>query len=154
MRSGHHVRQIIVGGLAFVGTLYLGFHVLAWTFFSDETAPSNADMAGSILSPDGQYKAVIFFWGGPPGVGVQERVGIIPSDRSDTTAWADSNLIFRSSCGALGETLEDMRKAVTWKSAEALELTFRSDGQGCVINLKDYAGERAAIRIRFVSSSR
>jgi hypothetical protein len=84
---------------------------------------------------------------------MQERVGIITIDGADATAWADRNNVFQTSCAALGETLADMKNNVVWKSADALEITFNPN-QGCTINLKDYAGERAAIRVRYVLSGR
>jgi hypothetical protein len=146
-------KQALIGALAVIGALYLGFHALVWMFFSSDTAPSSADIAGSILSPDGRHKVVVFLLVGPPGGGIQERVGIIPMGGVDATAWADRNNVFHSSCGALGETLDDMRKNVVWKSAEALEITFNPN-RGCAINLKDYAGERAAIRVHYVLSGR
>jgi hypothetical protein len=151
MSVSRFIIQTIVGALAFVGALYLIFHAPVWMFFSNDMAPSSADIAGSILSPDGQHKAVVFLLVGPPGGGMQERIGIIPKDGVDATAWEDRNLVFQSSCAALGETLGDMRNNVSWKSAEALQVAFNPN-RGCAIHLKDYAGERAAISVRYVLS--
>jgi hypothetical protein len=147
------LQQALIGALAFVGALYLGFHALVWTFFPGDTAPNSADIAGSVLSPDGQRKAVVISLVGPPGGGSQVRVGVIPSDAADATAWADRNLVFHAGCYPLGDTFDMMKKNVVWKSAKDLQITFEPN-LGCGVTLQGGdARERAEIHVQYAIAS-
>ena len=151
MAVARFIKQALIGVLAFIGALYLGFHGLVWMFFPNDTAPSSAEIVRSILAPDGQHKAVIFFLGGPGFArGSHEYVGVVPTAQADVTAWADRNKVFQSDCVALGETYDEMKKSVVWKSAQALQIAFNPN-RGCAINLKDYTGEQS-IRVHYVVS--
>jgi hypothetical protein len=152
MQFARLTQNALIGGLAIVGALYLGFHALVWMIFPNDTAPSSAEIVSSILAPDGQHKAVIFFLGGPGfAPGSHEYVGIIPTAQADVTAWADRNKVFQSDCVALGETYDEMKKSLVWKSAQDLQITFNPN-RGCAINLKDYTVEQA-IRVHYVVPS-
>jgi hypothetical protein len=149
MAVARFIKQALIGVLAFIGALYLGFHGLVWMFFPNDTAPSTAEIVSSILAPDGQHKAVIFFLGGPGfAPGSHEYVGVVPTAQADVTAWANRNKVFQSDCVALGETYDEIKKSVMWKSAQALQITFNPN-RGCAINLQDYTGEQG-IRVVYV----
>ncbi|SHG19943.1 hypothetical protein [Bradyrhizobium erythrophlei] len=120
--------------------------------FPNDTVPSSAEIVSSILAPNGQHKAVMFFLGGPGfAPGSHEYVGVIPTAQADVTAWADRNKVFKSDCMALGQTYDEMRKSVVWKSAQALQIILNPN-RGCAINLKDYTLEQA-IRVHYVVPS-
>jgi hypothetical protein len=87
-------------------------------------------LAASFIA-DGQQKAVIFFLAGPGfAPGSHQYVGVIPTAKADSTAWADGSKIFQSDCGALGETYDEMKKSVAWKSAQTLQIAF-DPNRGC-----------------------
>jgi hypothetical protein len=145
----HFTKQALIGSLAFIGALYLGFHALAWMVFPGDTAPSSAEIVSSILSPDGEHKAVIFSLVGPGfSPGPNEYIGVVATVRADATAWADHNLVFKSNCTSLGETYDDMKKSVAWKSAQALQITFNPN-RPCDIDLRSYT-EDQRIRVVYV----
>jgi hypothetical protein len=103
-------------------------------------APSSAEIVSTILAPDGQHKAVIFFLAGPPfAAGSHEYVGIVATAQADGTAWAARNNVFQSDCLALGETYDDMKKSVTWKSAQTPQITF-DPNRGCA-SIHEIAGD-------------
>ena len=98
---------------------------------SGDTAPSSAEIVASIAAPNGRQKAVIFFLAGPGfAPGSHQYVGVVPTAQADSTAWADRSKIFQSDCGALGETYDEMKKSVTWKSAQTLQIAF-DPNRGC-----------------------
>jgi len=131
--------------LAFIGALYLGFHALVWMIFPSDTAPSSAEIVSSILAPDGQHKAVIFFLAGPGfAPGSHEYIGVVATAKADVTAWAGRNKVFQSDCAALGETYDEMKKSVAWNSAQALQITFNPN-RGCAIDLRGYTGEQGYV---------
>jgi hypothetical protein len=133
-------KQALIGALALVGALYLGFHSLLWMILPSDTAPSSAEIVSSIPAPDGQHKAVIFFMVGPGfAPGSHEYVGVVATAQADATAWADRNKAFQSDCVALGDTDDEMKKSVVWRSAQELQITFNPN-RGCAINLQGYAG--------------
>ena len=125
MPVARFTKQALIGTLALIGALYLAFHALVWMIFPSDTAPSSAEIVSSILAPDGQHKAVIFFLGGPGfAPGSHEYVGVVATAQADVTAWAARNKVFQSDCAALGETYDEMKRSVAWKSAQALQITF------------------------------
>jgi hypothetical protein len=131
MALARFTKQALIGGLAVIGALYLGFHALVWMISPGEKAPSSAEIVSSVLAPDGQHKAVIFFLAGPGfAPGWHQYVGVVAAAQADGTAWADRNKVFQSDCGALGETEDQMKKSVAWKSAETLQITF-DPNRGC-----------------------
>src|SRR6476620_6393059 len=132
-------KQVLIGGLAIIGALYLGSHALAWMMSSGGTAPISAEIVCSIPAPDGQHKAVIFFLVGPGfAPGSHQYIGVVATAQSDATAWADRNKVFQSDCGALGETYDEMKKSVAWKSAQTLQITF-DPNRGCA-SINEIAG--------------
>lgn len=136
------VTKTMIGTLAFVGALYLGFRGLTWMIFPGDTAPANAEIVSSILAPDGQHKAVTFVLVGPGfSPGANEYVGVVATAQADTTAWAARRRVFQSDCSALGETYDEMKKSVVWKSAEALEIAFNPN-RACAISLKSYTEDQ------------
>jgi hypothetical protein len=152
MPVARFTKQALIGTLALIGALYLAFHALVWMIFPSDTAPSSAEIVSSILAPDGQHKAVIFFLGGPGfAPGSHEYVGVVATAQADVTAWAARNKVFQSDCAALGETYDEMKRSVAWKSAQALQITFNPN-RGCAIDLRDYSGERG-IRVVYVVPS-
>jgi len=119
MAVARFIKQALIGALAFVGALYLGFHALVWMISPGDTAPSSAEIVSSILSPDGEHKAVIFSLVGPGfSPGPNEYIGVVATAQADATAWAGHNLVFKSNCASLGETYDDMKKSVAWKSTQ------------------------------------
>jgi hypothetical protein len=131
MAVARFIRQALIGALALIGPLYLGFHALVWMIFPSDTAPSSDEIVSSILAPDGQHKAVIFFLAGPGfAPGSHQYIGVVATAQADASAWADGNKVFQSDCGALGETYDEMKKSVAWKSAQALQITFNPN-RGC-----------------------
>jgi hypothetical protein len=131
--------RALIGGLAITGALYLGVYAFQWLTFTGNTAPSSVEIVGSVAAPDEQHKAVIFFLAGPGfAPGSHQYVGVVPTAQVDDPAWADRNKIFQSDCGALGETYDEMKKSVIWKSAQTLQITF-DPNRGCAL-IKPLAG--------------
>jgi hypothetical protein len=151
MAAVRFLQQALIGALAFVGALYLGFHALVWVFSPGDTAPGSADIAGSVMAPDGQRKAVVIELVGPPGGGSQVRVGVILSDAADATAWADQNLVFHAGCYPLGDTFDMMKKNIVWRSAKDLQITFEPN-LGCGITLQGDRG-RADLHVQYAIAS-
>jgi hypothetical protein len=78
MALARFTKQALIGGLAVIGALYLGFHALMWMISPGEKAPSSAEIVSSVLAPDGQHKAVIFFLAGPGfAPGWHQYVGVV-----------------------------------------------------------------------------
>jgi hypothetical protein len=142
-------KQALIGALAVIGALYLGFHALVWMISPSDTAPSSAEIVSSILAPDGQHKAVIFFLTGPGfAPGSHQYIGVVATAQAEATAWAERNKVFQSDCVALGDTYDEMKKSVVWKSAQDLQITFNPN-RGCAINLRDYTGEQG-LRVFYI----
>jgi hypothetical protein len=142
MAFARFAKQALIGALAFVGALYLGFHAIAWMIFPSDTAPSSVEIVSSILAPDGQHKAVVFFLAGPGfAPGWHQYVGVVATAQADGTAWAARNEVFQSDCPALGKTYDEMKKSVAWKSAQALQIAFNPNQGGCAIKLQDFTAE-------------
>jgi len=149
MAIARFTKHALIGALAFVGALYLGFHGLTWMVFRGDAAPSAAEIVSSILSPDGQHKAVTFFLVGPGfATGSHQYVGVVATAQADATAWAARNKVFQADCAALGETDDEMKKSVAWKSDQALQITFNPN-RGCAVDLRGYTGEQG-IRVVYV----
>ena len=145
-------KQALIGALALAGALYLGFHALVWMIFPSDTTPSSAELVSSILAPDGQHKAVIFFLAGPGfAPGSHQYIGVVATAQADVTAWAARNKVFQSDCTALNETNDEMKNSVAWKSARALQINFNPN-RGCAVDLRDYTGEQG-IRVVYVAPS-
>lgn len=131
MAVARFIQQALIGALAVTGSLYLGFHAVVWMIFPSDTAPSSAEIVSRILAPDGQHKAVIFFLAGPGfAPGSHQYIGVVAAAQADVTAWAARNKVFQSDCAALGETYDEMKKSVAWKSAQTLQVTF-DPNRGC-----------------------
>lgn len=133
-------QQVVIGGLAIIGALYLGSHALAWMISSGGAAPSNAEIVGNIPAPDGRHRAVIFFLAGPGfAPGSHQYIGVVATAQSDAAAWADRNKVFQSDCGALGDSYDEMKKRVAWTSAQTLQITF-DPNRGCA-SINEIAGD-------------
>ncbi len=131
MAVARFIQQALIGALALTGALYLGFHAVVWMIFPSDTAPSSAEIVSSILAPDGQHKAVIFFLAGPGfAPGPHQYIGVVAAAQADVTAWAARNKVFQSDCAALGETYDEMKKSVAWKSSQTLQVSF-DPNRGC-----------------------
>jgi len=140
MKFARFTQNALIGGLAVVGALYLGLHALVWMISPGDKAPSSAEIVSSILAPDGQHKAVIFFLAGPGfAPGSHQYIGVVATAQADVTAWADRNKVFQSDCDALGETYDEMKKSVAWKSAQTLQITF-DPNRGCA-SIYEIAGD-------------
>jgi len=128
MSATRFIKQGLIGLLALVGAAYMGIHAFMWLIFPN----GGTEIVSSIPAPDGQHKAVIFFWAGPAlAPGFHQYVGIIATAQADGAAWADRNQVFRSDCGELGDTDYDMKKNVAWVSAQTLQITF--DSRHCAL---------------------
>jgi hypothetical protein len=149
------IGRAVIAVLAVVGGLEVSSQFLSWVLSSiDDMLPSDATVAGSIVSPDGNHKAVVFMRdrGGGFSPFCFEYVAVLPIREADKTAYRQSYRVLFSDCGGLGETLEEMKSSVSWTSSEELQIALdinRGTSRGDEVNLNGYA-DGLKVRVTYV----
>ncbi|MEO9169282.1 MAG: hypothetical protein ABI230_12845 [Aestuariivirga sp.] len=149
--------RILIGVLAVIGAAGVVAHGLVGFL---QQAPSSlirddTTVIGSIVSPDHEYKAIIFNQDGGGGLSPYciDYVSVVPEKIADKQAWGDNYSVFVASCGSLTDGHE--RDDVKWLSGKELQITFDADiGVKGVsaMTLKGYA-DRGAISVSYLQKS-
>jgi hypothetical protein len=136
-------KPLVAGAIALfviLALIVVCFLLLKRTVMAEDTAVS-----GSIKSPDGVYKAVVFnTTGGGGGWGYCfDAVSVVPTP--DDKAW-DVRHVFDAACD------DDLLSRVVWTSPRHLQITFNPTQavQGIdAVTLRGYAGKDAEVEISY-----
>jgi len=140
-------RPLLFGVIALATVLLSSICCLMLWKQSKRGMPEDAGVSASIESPDGVYKAVIFYQNGG-GAGASycfDSVTVVPTDLPDAQAW-NTREVFSASC------TDDLLHRVVWTSTRQLQITFDPSlaVQGIdAVTLRGHAGKNAEVEIRF-----
>jgi hypothetical protein len=116
------MRSVLVGALAAIGALHLGYLALSWVISPNYSSVPSDTAAHSFLAPDGAHKAVSFLSVGGGGLSpfCTQVVGVVAVTQPDASALAPPNWVFSADChNGVGIVAE-----ITWKAASELRIAI------------------------------
>ncbi len=120
----YSIKPVLVGILAIVGALHLGYLALSWVISPNySSVPDDTDMH-TFPAPDGAHKAVRFLSVGGGGLSpyCNQVVGVVAAAQPDVSALAPPNRVFSSDCHNGVGIVADQE--VTWKSTSELRIAI------------------------------
>jgi hypothetical protein len=120
----YSMRPVLVGVLAAIGALHLGYLALSWVISPNYNSVPSDTATHSFLAPDGAHKAVSFISVGGGGLSpfCTQVVGVVAAAQPDASALASSNWVFSVDChNGVGIVADE---EITWKSANELRIAI------------------------------